>query len=53
MLHHSDPTLVDDVVTYLNGKEVAGVYDASSHGSTLSAICKIPAEAAGGNWWRR
>ncbi len=38
---HSDPTLVDEVVTYLNGKEVAEAYDASSHVSMLNAICEI------------
>jgi NADPH:quinone reductase-like Zn-dependent oxidoreductase len=37
----SDPTLVDDIVTYLNGKEVVGAYDAISNDSTLNAICEI------------
>ena len=37
----SDPTLVDDVVTYLNGKEVVGAYDAISNDLTLNAICEI------------
>ena len=37
----SDPTLVDDIVTYLNGKEVVGAYDAVSNDSTLKAICEI------------
>lgn len=37
----SDPTLVDDIVTYLNGKEVVGAYDAVSNDSTLNTICEI------------
>jgi len=37
----SDSTLVDDIVTYLNGKEVVGAYDAISNDSTLNAICEI------------
>ncbi len=37
----SDPTLVDDIVTYLNGKEVVGAFDAISNDSTLNAICEI------------
>jgi NADPH:quinone reductase-like Zn-dependent oxidoreductase len=36
-----DPTLVDDIVIYLDGKEVVGAFDAISQDSTLNAICEI------------
>ena len=37
----NDPTLVDDIVAYFNGKEVIGAFDAISNISTLNAICEI------------
>ncbi|MCJ1382906.1 hypothetical protein MMC17_006019 [Xylographa soralifera] len=37
----SDPSVIDDVVAYLNGKEVVGAYDAISNDLTLNAICEI------------
>ena len=37
----NDPTLVDDTVTYLNGKEVVGAYGAIANDSTLNAMCEI------------
>ncbi|MCJ1397346.1 hypothetical protein MMC11_000538 [Xylographa trunciseda] len=37
----SDPALVDDIVTYLNDREVVGACDAISNDSTLNAICEI------------
>jgi NADPH:quinone reductase-like Zn-dependent oxidoreductase len=37
----SDPTLVDDIVTYLNGKEVVGAYSAIASDSALNAMCEI------------
>jgi len=43
----SDPTLVDDIVTYLGGQEVVGAYDAIPSDSTLNAICEILARSGG------
>ena len=37
----SGPTLVDDIVTYLNGKEVVGAYCAIADDSSLNAMCDI------------
>lgn len=37
----SDPTLVDDIATYLSGKEVVGAYGAIASDSALNAMCEI------------
>ncbi|PIG79926.1 zinc binding dehydrogenase [Aspergillus arachidicola] len=37
----SDSTLVDDIVTYLSGKEVVGAYGAIASDSALNAMCEI------------
>ena len=37
----SDAEVVDDVVAYLQGKDVVGAYDAISKDATLSAMCEI------------
>ncbi|KAE8389511.1 hypothetical protein BDV23DRAFT_184420 [Aspergillus alliaceus] len=36
-----DPTLVDDIVAFLDGKEVAGAYGAITSDSALNATCEI------------
>lgn len=36
-----DPSLVDDVVTYLKGKEVVGAYDAINDDAALNTLCEI------------
>jgi NADPH:quinone reductase-like Zn-dependent oxidoreductase len=43
----SDPTVVDDIVAYLNGKEVVGAYGAISSDSTLNAMCEILDRSSG------
>jgi NADPH:quinone reductase-like Zn-dependent oxidoreductase len=36
-----DPALVDDIVTYLRGKDVVGAYSAIDSNSALDAMCEI------------
>ncbi|MCJ1320184.1 hypothetical protein MMC15_005522 [Xylographa vitiligo] len=42
-----DPSIVDDVVAYLKGKDVVGAYDAISEDGTLNAICEILDQSGG------
>ncbi|KAE8351946.1 chaperonin 10-like protein [Aspergillus coremiiformis] len=37
----SDPTVIDDIVAYLNGKEVVGAYAAIGSDFALNAMCEI------------
>jgi NADPH:quinone reductase-like Zn-dependent oxidoreductase len=43
----SDPTLVDDIVAYLHGKEVAGAYCAIADDSVLNDVCEILNKSGG------
>jgi len=43
----SDPTLADDIVEYLNGKDVVGAYTAIADDSTLNTICEILSRSSG------
>lgn len=45
----TEPTIVDSILAYLSGKDVAGAFDAISHDSTLSALCEIISQAQGKN----
>ncbi|KIW21572.1 hypothetical protein PV08_02152 [Exophiala spinifera] len=38
---HNDATVVDDIVTFLKGKDVVGAYDAISKKATLDRVCEI------------
>jgi len=43
----ADTTIVDDIVAYLKGKDVAGAFDAVSQEPTLNAICDILSQVEG------
>jgi NADPH:quinone reductase-like Zn-dependent oxidoreductase len=43
----NDSSLVEDIVTYLEGKDVVGAFDAISQDSTLNAVCDILDQSGG------